>query len=129
MAVCVSVHLFLDVSGAETVDGSLEARLVVQALRINTLSKLTYTDSERFDALLQDVFPGVEFRDIEYETLRNALKEVCSESHLGVIDSQVLLFCQTELLSFLCILSYHFKSEIGIDLWLKFSGMLRLSPT
>ena len=61
----------------------------MQALRINTLSKLTYTDSERFDALLQDVFPGVEFRDIEYETLRNALKEVCAESHLGVIDSQV----------------------------------------
>jgi len=53
------------------------------------LSKLTYTDSERFDALLQDVFPGVEFRDIEYEMLRNSLKEVCAESHLGVIDSQV----------------------------------------
>jgi len=53
------------------------------------LSKLTYTDSERFDALLQDVFPGVEFRDIEYETLRSALKEVCAESHLAVIDSQV----------------------------------------
>ena len=71
------------------VDAGLEAKLVVQALRINTLSKLTYSDSGRFDALLQDVFPGVEFRDIEYETLRNALKDVCVESHLGVIDSQV----------------------------------------
>jgi len=76
-------------SATGKVDDGTEAKLVVQALRINTLSKLTYTDSERFDALLQDVFPGVEFRDIEYETLRNALKEVCAESHLGVIDSQV----------------------------------------
>ena len=71
------------------VDDGLEAKLVVQALRINTLSKLTYSDSERFDALLRDVFPGVEFRDIEYETLREALKEVCAECHLGIIDSQV----------------------------------------
>lgn len=35
------------------------------------------------------MFPGVEFKDIEYETLRSALNEVCAECHLGVIDSQV----------------------------------------
>jgi len=94
-------QLFFSVAGK--VDDSLEAKLVVQALRINTLSKLTYTDSERFDALLQDVFPGVEFRDIEDETLRNALKEVCAESHLGVIDSQVNTVFRTDCCRVLCL--------------------------
>ena len=71
------------------VDYNLEAKIVVQALRINTLSKLTFSDSIRFDALLKDIFPGVEFKDIEYEELRKALEEVCKEHHLGVIDTQV----------------------------------------
>ena len=43
---------------AEKVDQNTEAKLVVQALRINTMSKLTFSDSMRFDALLRDVFPG-----------------------------------------------------------------------
>ena len=35
--------------------------MVVQALRVNTLSKLTFADSKRFDALVRDVFPNVPF--------------------------------------------------------------------
>ena len=35
----------------EKVDQNTEAKLVVQALRINTMSKLTFSDSMRFDAL------------------------------------------------------------------------------
>lgn len=75
---------------AEKVDNSLEAKLVVQALRINTLSKLTFSDAIRFDGILQDVFPGVEFKDIEYEVLREALVKVCEEHHQGIIDIQVM---------------------------------------
>jgi len=71
------------------IDSATEAKIIVQALRINTMSKLTFSDSERFDALLRDVFPGVEFRDIEYEDLKAKLEEVCRESHLGIIDSQI----------------------------------------
>ncbi|CAL1541204.1 unnamed protein product [Lymnaea stagnalis] len=69
-------------------DSNLEPKLVVQALRINTLSKLTFADSSRFDALVKDVFPGVEFKDIEYETLGAAFKEVCAESNLIVNENQ-----------------------------------------
>ncbi|XP_055895255.1 cytoplasmic dynein 2 heavy chain 1-like isoform X1 [Biomphalaria glabrata] len=76
-------------SGNVKVDANLEAKLVVQALRINTLSKLTFADSSRFDALVRDVFPGVEFKDIEYETLGAAFKEVCAENNLIVNDNQV----------------------------------------
>ncbi|XP_071951365.1 cytoplasmic dynein 2 heavy chain 1-like isoform X2 [Antedon mediterranea] len=66
-----------------------ESKLVVQALRVNTLSKLTFSDAKRFDALVRDVFPGVELKDIEFEKLSNALKEVCAENHLVVMDTQI----------------------------------------
>ncbi|XP_012944204.1 cytoplasmic dynein 2 heavy chain 1 [Aplysia californica] len=71
------------------VDAGLEAKLAVQALRINTLSKLTFSDSKRFDALVRDVFPGVEFKDIEYESLGAAFREVCVENNLLVNENQV----------------------------------------
>jgi len=62
---------------------------VVQALRINTLSKLTFVDCKRFDALVKDVFPGVEFRDVEYEHLAKAIEQTCEEENLIVNKNQV----------------------------------------
>lgn len=70
-------------------DGPTEAKLVVQAVRINTLSKLTFTDSIRFDALVRDIFPGVDLKDIEYEQLAAAYRETCEERHLLVNENQV----------------------------------------
>ena len=61
----------------------------MQALRLNTLSKLTFADSKRFDSLVKDVFPGVPFRDVEYVELEAALREACVEQNLVVIDAQV----------------------------------------
>ena len=52
-----------------------ESDIVVQALRLNTLSKLTYGDSIRFDTLVKDVFPDVEFKNEGYEDLKAALRE------------------------------------------------------
>ncbi|KAJ8297986.1 LOW QUALITY PROTEIN: hypothetical protein KUTeg_024517 [Tegillarca granosa] len=72
------------------VEAAIEAKLVVQALRINTLSKLTFSDSARFDALVKDVFPGIEFKDIEYETLAQAIRDVCGENNLKVNEIQLL---------------------------------------
>ncbi|XP_057206860.1 cytoplasmic dynein 2 heavy chain 1 isoform X3 [Triplophysa rosa] len=66
-----------------------ESGLVVQALRLNTMSKLTFADSSRFDALVSDVFPGVDFKDVEYETLRSALLAVYEEARLEIIPSQM----------------------------------------
>ncbi|CAD5120552.1 DgyrCDS9119 [Dimorphilus gyrociliatus] len=66
-----------------------EATLCVQALRINTLSKLTFSDAKRFEGLLTDVFPGVNFKGIEYEQLEAALKECCNEMGLDVNDTQI----------------------------------------
>ncbi|XP_030632529.1 cytoplasmic dynein 2 heavy chain 1 [Chanos chanos] len=66
-----------------------ESHLVVQALRLNTMSKLTFADSSRFDALVRDVFPGVDFKDVEYENLSSALRAVYEEAHLELIPSQM----------------------------------------
>lgn len=71
------------------VDKQLESRLVVQALRINTLSKLTFSDCARFNALVKDVFPGIEFKDIEFDQLSDAIKAVCKEQNLKENDIQV----------------------------------------
>ena len=57
-----------------------ESGLVVQALRLNTMSKLTFADSFRFDALVKGVFPWVSFMDVEDQTLTRALEQAYSEA-------------------------------------------------
>ena len=69
----------------------MESKLVVQALRINTLSKLTFSDCARFNALVKDVFPGIEFKDIEFDKLAEAIRAVCKEKNLKVNEIQVCL--------------------------------------
>lgn len=71
------------------VNAKVEARLVVQALRVNTLSKLTFADSKRFDALVRDIFPGVDFKGVEYAELADALRSAAQESNLMVMETQV----------------------------------------
>lgn len=46
----------------------------MQALRINTLSKLTYADALRFHALVGDVFPGISPPEISFGELEAAVK-------------------------------------------------------
>ncbi|XP_024132434.1 cytoplasmic dynein 2 heavy chain 1 [Oryzias melastigma] len=66
-----------------------ESSLVVQALRLNTMSKLTFADSSRFDALVKDVFTGVNFTDVEDQILIQALEQVYQEAQLELIPSQL----------------------------------------
>lgn len=66
-----------------------ETEIVVQCLRVNTLSKLTYSDSSRFDSLTSDVFRGVPFVNTGLESLINFLEESCLELGLQVNNRQV----------------------------------------
>ncbi|KAI3384587.1 hypothetical protein SNEBB_000072 [Seison nebaliae] len=66
-----------------------EAKLIVQSTRINTLSKLTISDSKRFDTLLQDVFTDVELKDIEYDELKKKLAETYEKANLKVNGIQL----------------------------------------
>ncbi|XP_069615312.1 cytoplasmic dynein 2 heavy chain 1 [Ranitomeya imitator] len=66
-----------------------ESHIVVQALRLNTMSKLTFADCSRCDALIKDVFPGIDFKDVEYIELSAALQQAFEEANLEIIPSQL----------------------------------------
>ncbi|OQS05963.1 dynein heavy chain [Thraustotheca clavata] len=53
-----------------------ETEILIKAVRINTLSKLTFGDSQRFLALIGDVFPGIASADISGGDLEAAIREV-----------------------------------------------------
>jgi dynein heavy chain 2, cytosolic len=53
-----------------------EKQLLIKAIRVNTLSKLTFEDGQRFVKLLGDIFPGVPSEDIAHAELEAAIKEV-----------------------------------------------------
>ena len=61
--------------------------LLIKAIRINTLPKLTYTDLTKFISLIGDVFPSVESSDIDYKELTKAIEEVMASMKLHRIDS------------------------------------------
>ncbi|KAG8523219.1 Cytoplasmic dynein 2 heavy chain 1, partial [Galemys pyrenaicus] len=66
-----------------------ESHIVVQALRLNTMSKFTFADCTRFDALIKDVFPGIDFKEVEYNELRAALNQVFEEANYEIIPNQI----------------------------------------
>jgi dynein heavy chain 2 len=71
------------------VDSNEEMEIIVKAARFNTMSKLTFSDSKRFDALLKDIFPNVKITDFDYVDLRKALVEVFKDHKLVPSDIQI----------------------------------------
>ncbi|KAG6966238.1 hypothetical protein JG687_00004962 [Phytophthora cactorum] len=68
-----------------------ETEILIKAVRINTLSKLTFVDSTRFLALIGDVFPGVESADLAGGALGDAIRDVMTSKpfFLQVDDLQI----------------------------------------
>lgn len=50
-------------------DYAAEALLLIKSIRVNTISKLTYSDSYKYEYLQQDMFPGIKSQDIDYAEL------------------------------------------------------------
>ncbi|GAB5365644.1 hypothetical protein AAMO2058_001075600 [Amorphochlora amoebiformis] len=71
------------------VDWQVEAKLLVGAACINTLSKLTYADSVRFNNLIQDVFSGLKVEDVVNEELKKTILASLEEMKLEVNKSQI----------------------------------------
>jgi dynein heavy chain 2 len=71
-----------------------EAIILIKAVRMNTLSKLTFADSKRFQALCQDLFPGVVVKDIEYAELEKVIRETMKDMKLNEIDNQIAKMLQ-----------------------------------
>jgi dynein heavy chain 2 len=65
-----------------SIDAGRETEIIVKAARFNTMSKLTFADSKRFDALLKDIFPNVKITEFEYDELKKALGQVFHENKL-----------------------------------------------
>lgn len=53
------------------------------------MSKLTYSDSKKYEALQNDMFPGINSEDIAYDELTAAIKVALEELKLEYIDTQV----------------------------------------
>ena len=67
------------------------------------MSKLTFADSFRFDALVRDVFPGVSFSEVEDQALTRALEQAYSEARLELIPSQVRMCLCVRVCVCLCV--------------------------
>lgn len=72
-----------------TCNEEMETEVLIKAVRVNTLSKLTYDDSKAFLGLINDVFPDVPSVDIQYEELEAAIKQTMEQMGLQPTDSQL----------------------------------------
>jgi dynein heavy chain 2, cytosolic len=77
--------------GAKLLTKEAEAAVLIQAIRINTLSKLTVPDAGRFNDLIADVFPGASLADARSAELEAAIEWAMNGKRHG--DSPLL---QTE---------------------------------
>lgn len=66
-----------------------EESLVVHALMLSTLSKLTFADFRHFNSLLDDVFPGARKRIDQFEEMLTIAKEIGSQQHLQLNEAQL----------------------------------------
>ncbi len=63
-------------SQGKEVNPEIENEILIKAVRVNTLSKLTFADTQKFLSLIGDVFPGINSSDITGGELEEAIKEV-----------------------------------------------------
>lgn len=66
-----------------------EAVILIKAIRINTLPKLTYADLQKFSPLVNDIFIGTTVEDIKYEELEQAIRKTLEELKLEYSENQV----------------------------------------
>uniref|UniRef100_A0A1B0DN78 Dynein heavy chain, cytoplasmic n=1 Tax=Phlebotomus papatasi TaxID=29031 RepID=A0A1B0DN78_PHLPP len=66
-----------------------EMEIAVNAVRSNTMSKLTLEDCRLFDGLIEDVFPGIGVTDFREKNLQNALEESFKSSGLVHNERQI----------------------------------------
>eukprot|EP01049_Picozoa_sp_SAG25_P002666 SAG25_NODE_143_length_14049_cov_6.050817_1_plen_2680_part_10 len=73
----------------ETISAEMEEQIIIQSLRVNTLSKLTFEDAMLFEGLIGDLFPNDQKQDISYGTLESAIRETLQTLGLQEMDKQM----------------------------------------
>uniref|UniRef100_A0A0N5CE75 Cytoplasmic dynein 2 heavy chain 1 n=1 Tax=Strongyloides papillosus TaxID=174720 RepID=A0A0N5CE75_STREA len=66
-----------------------EVNVVIEALSLNTMSKLTYSDSIRFEALIKDVFQNAEKRSPQFTHLIEPLKKAAENKGIKLSSNQI----------------------------------------
>lgn len=66
----------------------MESEILIKAMRVNTLSKLTFSDTLKFLALIGDVFPGVDSSDITGGELEEAIRQVMKEKPFHLVEDE-----------------------------------------
>jgi dynein heavy chain 2 len=66
-----------------------ETDLVLQAVKVTTLPKLTYGDNKRFLSLLADVFPGAAHSNTNDPAVEDAIRKAMEEMQLEPLPAQV----------------------------------------
>ncbi|KRX18927.1 Cytoplasmic dynein 2 heavy chain 1 [Trichinella nelsoni] len=73
---------------SETSTEELEMITTVHALRINTQSKLTYSDSIIFEDIIRDAFPGVKPKEIQRDELKDSVEHAASKMDVTLSRNQ-----------------------------------------
>lgn len=66
-----------------------ELNLAVAALNNDTSSKLTFSDSLKFESLVRNIFMGIQFENVVNQNFLHTLEESCKELELIVNKEQV----------------------------------------
>lgn len=82
-----------------TFDESVESNIVLQVLKNDTLPKLSYIDSLKFNAILEDVFQKNETGDIVCDPILKYIEESFEELGLMKSERQVIASYRCEQLS------------------------------
>jgi dynein heavy chain 2 len=72
-----------------TVDATIEYEILIKAVRVNTLSKLTYVDTIKFLSLINDVFPGIKSDDITGGELEEAIRIIMKEKPFYLVEDDM----------------------------------------
>lgn len=62
---------------------------MASAIKINTLSKLTFSDGKKFEDLLKDIFPEATDEQSADDSMVKALEESCKDLGLKLNQRQV----------------------------------------
>ena len=73
-------------SQGDDISVQMEYEILIKAVRVNTLSKLTFSDTNKFLALIGDVFPGVPSADISGGELEEAIRTVMREKPFYLVE-------------------------------------------
>eukprot|EP00899_Mesostigma_viride_P029629 jgi/Mesvir1/9851/Mv22388-RA.1 len=81
--------LHLEKAAGRALDESMEATLLIRALRVTTLPKLAFQDTQAFIDLVSDVFPSVKVSDVADARVEAAIREVLVGMGFEVVPEQV----------------------------------------